>query len=154
MSSLRDLFNIQLLKGKELRKNKTIKTTLISDLTVEREEEAWGWRAASLDSVSPPIRHFYIFSYKSTSGLMSTSLVAALLWFLSAGIAGFWFVCSTSWPSTSRFRPVTWPAATSARLPVSLRDLTPPRPFCVKPTQSTREGREGRSSSATSRISP
>lgn len=111
---------------------------------MEREEGAWGWRAASLDSVSPPIRHFYIFSYKSTSGLMSTSLVSALLWLLSAGMAGFWFVCSTSWPSTSRFRPVTWLAATSVRLPVSLRDLTPPRPFAWSPPRAPGRGeREG-----------
>lgn len=75
---------------------------------------------------------------------MSTSLVAALLWFLSAGIAGFWFVCSTSWPSTSRFRPVTWLAATSVRLPVSLRDLTPPRPFAWSPPRAPGRGeREG-----------
>lgn len=67
---------------------------------------------------------------------MSPSLLSALLWFLRTAIAGFWFVLSIDWPSTSRFLWVTWLAATGMRLPVSVCDLTPPRLFAWSPPRA------------------
>lgn len=154
MSSLRDLFNIQLLKGKELRKNKKKNNNI--NIWLDCGARGRGLRLEGSQSglsMSSHSTFLYIFiqvHVRTDEHLFGfCSVVVPQCW------NGWILICMfhqlaldlkippshlTGCDQREAPRQPAWFNATSA--------------VCVKPTQSTREGWEGRSSSAASRISP